>query len=106
MDKDGSEIYRTKAGFRYPLSRDRQGNYKVKSGDYLGKIASRYGVTINQIKNWNNLRSNNIRVGQTLYIYRNGGPAVSSSSSTSSSSTAARRSENFGSSASSVCPAM
>ena len=60
--------------------------YKVRSGDYLGRIASRYGVTVNQLKSWNNLKSNNIRVGQTLYIYRNGGPAVSSSSSSSSSS--------------------
>ena len=34
-DKDGSEIYRTKAGFRYPLSKDRQGNYKVKSGEMI-----------------------------------------------------------------------
>ena len=60
--------------------------YKVRSGDYLGRIASRYGVTVNQLKSWNNLRSNNIRVGQTLYIYRNGGPAVSSSSGSASSS--------------------
>lgn len=56
--------------------------YKVKSGDYLGRIASRYGVTVNQLKSWNNLKSNNIQVGQTLYIYTNGsGPAVSSGSS-------------------------
>ena len=34
-DKNGSEIYRTKAGFRYPLSKDRRGNYKVKSGEML-----------------------------------------------------------------------
>ena len=34
-DKDGSEIYRTKAGFQYPLSRDRQGRYKVKSGEQI-----------------------------------------------------------------------
>ena len=34
-DKDGSKIYRTKAGFRYPLSKDRSGQYKVKSGEML-----------------------------------------------------------------------
>ena len=33
--KNGAEIYRTKTGFRYPLSRDRAGNYKVKSGEQL-----------------------------------------------------------------------
>lgn len=43
--------------------------YKVKSGDYLGKIAVKYGVGINNIKTWNNLKSNNLRVGQYLTIY-------------------------------------
>lgn len=33
--KDGGEIYRTKAGFRYPLSKERSGQYKVKSGEML-----------------------------------------------------------------------
>lgn len=32
---NGAEIYRTKTGFHYPLSRDRAGNYKVKSGEQL-----------------------------------------------------------------------
>ncbi len=53
--------------------------YKVRSGDYLGKIASRYHVTVKQIKQWNHLRSDNLRVGQVLYIYRRGGaPAPAS----------------------------
>ncbi|WP_246019891.1 lytic transglycosylase domain-containing protein [Muriicola soli] len=43
--------------------------YRVKSGDYLGKIAERYGVGVSQIKNWNGLRSNNLRIGQRLTIY-------------------------------------
>jgi len=43
--------------------------YKVRSGDYLGKIAERYGVGVSQIKRWNGLRSNNLRVGQRLSIY-------------------------------------
>lgn len=43
--------------------------YKVRSGDYLGKIARRYGVRVSQIKSWNGLRSNNLRIGQRLTIY-------------------------------------
>ena len=43
--------------------------YKVKSGDYLGKIAERYGVGVSQIRRWNGLRSNNLRIGQRLIIY-------------------------------------
>lgn len=34
-DKYGGDIYRTKAGFRYPLSKDRNGQYKVRSGEML-----------------------------------------------------------------------
>lgn len=58
--------------------------YKVKSGDYLGKIAAKYGVTVSKLKSWNHLRSDNLRVGQTLYIYRNGPGPVSSSTANSS----------------------
>lgn len=34
-EQDGSVIYRTKAGFRYPLAKDQSGRYKVKSGEML-----------------------------------------------------------------------
>ena len=43
--------------------------YRVRSGDYLGKIAERYGVGVSQIKRWNGLQSNNLRIGQRLTIY-------------------------------------
>lgn len=43
--------------------------YRVRSGDYLGKIASRHGVSVSSIKRWNGLKSNNLRVGQYLTIY-------------------------------------
>ncbi|SDN12267.1 DUF5131 family protein [Lachnospira pectinoschiza] len=33
--KNGADIYRTKAGFKYPLSKDRNGRYKVKSGEKI-----------------------------------------------------------------------
>nr|WP_073572023.1 LysM peptidoglycan-binding domain-containing protein [Algoriphagus zhangzhouensis] len=43
--------------------------YRVRSGDVLGRIASRHGVSVSQIKSWNGLSSNLIRVGQRLTIY-------------------------------------
>jgi membrane-bound lytic murein transglycosylase D len=43
--------------------------YKVKSGDALGKIASKYGVSTKDLMNWNNLSSSVIKVGQNLNIY-------------------------------------
>jgi len=57
---------------------DNRIRYKVRSGDYLGKIAARYGVGVSQIKRWNGLRSNNLRVGQRLNIYSKK-PVMSSS---------------------------
>ncbi len=72
--------------------------YKVKSGDYLGKIASRYRVSVAQIKKWNKLKSNNIRVGQRLLIYRGGNVPVQQTSS-SSTKPAAQTSSKPGTSA-------
>ncbi|WP_456463449.1 LysM peptidoglycan-binding domain-containing protein [Lutibacter sp.] len=43
--------------------------YRVRSGDYLGKIAEKYGVSVSKIKRWNNLRSTRLRIGQRLTIY-------------------------------------
>jgi membrane-bound lytic murein transglycosylase D len=48
---------------------DAKVRYRVRSGDYLGKIARRYGVRVSQIKRWNGLRSNNLKIGQRLTIY-------------------------------------
>ena len=40
----------------------------VKSGETLSGIASKYGVSVNNIKNWNNLSSDKISIGQKLII--------------------------------------
>ncbi|WP_047417704.1 lytic transglycosylase domain-containing protein [Cellulophaga sp. Hel_I_12] len=62
--------------------------YKVKSGDFLGRIAERYGVGVSQIKSWNGLRSNNLRVGQRLIIYsKNPVATASATKSTTTKST-------------------
>jgi len=43
--------------------------HRVMSGDYLGKIATRYGCSVSKIRKWNNLKNDNIRVGQRLILY-------------------------------------
>ena len=43
--------------------------YRVKSGDFLGKIANKYGVSVSKLKKWNNLRSTRLRIGQRLTVY-------------------------------------
>lgn len=63
--------------------------YKVKSGDFLGKIAQKYGVGISSIKSWNNLRGNNLRVGQYLTIYPTKSVSLSEAAPAKSSSNSA-----------------
>ena len=43
-------------------------NYIVKSGDSLYAIARNYEVTVDEIKDFNNLTSNNLSIGQVLRI--------------------------------------
>ncbi|WP_373514021.1 LysM peptidoglycan-binding domain-containing protein [Persicitalea sp.] len=56
--------------------------YIVRRGDNLTEIAHRYGVSINDVKDWNNLGSGKILVGQKLKIFNAGSaraaPAVAS----------------------------
>lgn len=42
--------------------------YTVRRGDNLTEIAKRHGVTINDIKRWNSLKSTRIRPGQKLKV--------------------------------------
>ena len=42
--------------------------YVVSSGDTLYEIASKYGVSVNDIKTANNLKNNNLSIGQILKI--------------------------------------
>ena len=44
--------------------------YKIKKGDTLTKIASKYHVTVANLKKWNNLKTDRIREGQTLIIHK------------------------------------
>lgn len=64
--KELEMLARNSAGSTY--GRDRI-VYKVRSGDVLGSIAIRHNVKVSDIKKWNNLRSNTIRIGQRLNIW-------------------------------------
>ena len=57
-------------------------SYTVKSGDTLSAIAARHGVSVANLKSWNGLTSNNIKVGQKLKVKA---AAASQSSSAASS---------------------
>jgi len=48
---------------------DKRIRYKVRKGDFLGKIANKFGVRISDIKRWNRLKSSRLSIGQRLYIY-------------------------------------
>jgi membrane-bound lytic murein transglycosylase D len=43
--------------------------YTVKEGDFLGAIADAYGVSVQDIKDWNGLESDVIMVNQKLALY-------------------------------------
>ena len=40
----------------------------VRSGENLGLIAKKYGISVNQLKSWNALKSNTIKPGQKLKV--------------------------------------
>ncbi|MCH7773470.1 MAG: LysM peptidoglycan-binding domain-containing protein, partial [Bacteroidetes bacterium] len=46
--------------------------HKIRRGENLGLIASRYGVKVSEIKEWNHLRSNRIIAGKKLKLYTGG----------------------------------
>jgi len=46
----------------------RAATYQVRRGDTLSAIARKTGTTIAQLKNWNNLRSTNLKIGTRLLI--------------------------------------
>lgn len=49
--RDGSEIYRVKDNFTYPLHRDRHGNYKIKSGEQI-RVCMTSDFFLEEADNW------------------------------------------------------
>ena len=42
--------------------------YIVKKGDNLGSISKKYGSSVDDLKQWNNLSNNNIALGKSLIV--------------------------------------
>ncbi|WP_111308840.1 lytic transglycosylase domain-containing protein [Confluentibacter sediminis] len=63
--------------------------YVVRSGDYLGRLSRKFGVRVSQIKQWNGLRSNELKIGQRLTIYPSNyvAPTTTATSSTTVANT-------------------
>ena len=50
--------------------------YRVKKGDNLSKIAKRNGVTVAQLKSWNNLKSTFLSIGKQLIVRKDAPPLL------------------------------
>lgn len=50
------------------FSKSTNGYHTVRSGENLGLIAKKYGISVNQLKSWNGLSSNTIKPGQKLKV--------------------------------------
>ena len=60
----------------------------------MGKIARKYSVRVSQIKRWNGLRSNNLRIGQRLTIYPRQPVSTSNNKAVSKNTSVANNSSN------------
>lgn len=86
---DADEAAREKPLPRY-VEMNNSIRYKVKGGDFLGKIANKFGVRVSDIKRWNSLKTSKLKVGQRLTIFSK---KSSSSHSVSTSKTSVASSE-------------
>lgn len=60
-------------------------SYKVQPGDTMWSVAQRHGISISQLKQWNNLSSNTIYINQVLQV---GGQAVAQAKPSTPATTA------------------
>ncbi|MED4140136.1 LysM peptidoglycan-binding domain-containing protein [Priestia megaterium] len=60
-------------------------NYKVQPGDTMWSVAQRHGISISQLKQWNNLSSNTIYINQVLQV---GGQAAAQAKPSTPATTA------------------
>lgn len=62
--------------------------HNVKSGETLFAIARKYNVTVEQLKSWNNLKSNGVQIGQKIKVNNAVAAADADAAETSAEKTA------------------
>lgn len=67
-DQKAEKIFKTEKVVTY---KEVVKTHKVKSGDNLGAIASKYDVSVADLKKWNKLKGDNIGLGDNLKIVKN-----------------------------------
>lgn len=51
-----------------PVTETKTVEYVVKSGDNLGNIAKKYNVSISDLKDWNNIEDNKVKIGDKMIV--------------------------------------
>ncbi|MEH7509377.1 LysM peptidoglycan-binding domain-containing protein [Priestia megaterium] len=77
-------------------------SYKVQPGDTMWSVAQRHGISISQLKQWNNLSSNTIYINQVLQV---GGQAAAQAKPSTPATTAPSRPSTSAPSISTPAPA-
>jgi len=60
-----------------PASKWENTEYVVKKGDNLGNISKKFGSSMDDLKQWNNLQDHNIAIGSTLIVAKTEVPIIS-----------------------------
>jgi membrane-bound lytic murein transglycosylase D len=63
-EEDFEKVIKTKL-----VSKQVKKHHKVRKGEFLSRVATKYGVTMNEIKKWNHMKSSKIKYGETLVIF-------------------------------------
>jgi len=75
---------------------DRRIRYRVQNGDYLGKIANKFGVRVSSLKRWNGLKNNRLKIGQRLSVFPKKIPSSNSTSTKKKATTSSKKSTKTG----------
>jgi membrane-bound lytic murein transglycosylase D len=87
MDEDIAPAMLTASLQLVPLyANTRQVTYRVRQGDTIASVARRWGVSVEDIRTWNDLRSDRLFAGQRLTLTVTRQPAASTSAKASKAS--------------------